>query len=386
MTRRRLTRLPIAGQPALELVELDGILFTGAVHGADSASGELTDRNEEQLDRAFDNLERLMREAGASAGNIGLVTVSVGSTDDARLIEKRWRRVFGDSGGPTRKVNVYRLPPGVRVQLQAVGVVGKSPEPLRAPGFEIGRVPAAVQIGELVLTTGVDGRDPETGHLSTDREEQVRRAYANLRALLSEAGASWDDVLHVYAFLDRLKAQSLMHEVWEGIFTNHGQCPARKAIHYSAFDNDSTILELQAVAALGGGSRRDLVLQNVPLHETGTMGAVIGGHLRSCGISGNPNGKLGTVDEQMDWIFPHTRALMQKAGGSLDDIGQVTILVRDYAEAPRIAQAWRQAFPDPDDEPAHTFAAFGLNPSNAELAQFQIAGALSGPIQKISER
>src|SRR5439155_13293155 len=135
---------------------------------------------------------------------------------------------------------------------------------------------------------GIDGRDPETGELSEDREEQVRQAYGNLQALLADAGGSWDDVLHVYAFLDRLRAQSLMHEVWEGIFTSHGQCPARKAIHYGAFDDESTILQLQAVAVVGPGDRRDFLLENVPRHETVTIGAAIGKQTRSCGISGSP--------------------------------------------------------------------------------------------------
>ena len=90
----------------------------------------------------------------------------------------------------------------------------------------------------------------------------------------------------------------------------------------------------------------------------------------------NPGGNLGSLDEQIEWAFKHMRAVMREAGGATDDIGQVSILVRNYDDVPRILEGWRQEFPDRDDQPAHTWAAFGLNPSNAELVQFQIAGVL----------
>ena len=378
MSRRRVTRIAVAGgQPALQLVELDGALFSGAIHGADPASGALSEQAETQFERAFENLRRLVQEGGADTTNLGIVTVSLNDKNDAALIDRQWRAAFPDTRiAPTRKLNVYGLPAGILVQLQVAGVLGRSPRALNAPGWRDGAFPSGIRIGDMVFTTGIDGRDPETGRLSADREAQVRQAYSNLQALLADAGASWDDVLHVYAFLDRLRAQSLMHEVWEEIFLNHGECPARKAIHYGAFDDDATLLQLQAVAVVGQRDRRDFVLENVPLHETGTMGAAIGNQMRSCGISGNPGGKLGTLDEQIEWAFKHMRAVMREAGGSTDDIGQVSILVRTYEDVPAIMEGWRREFPDPDDEPAHTWAAFGLNPSNAELVQFQIAGVL----------
>jgi 2-iminobutanoate/2-iminopropanoate deaminase len=378
MSRRNVTRIPVAGgQPALQLVEMDGTLFSSPVHGADPSSGALRNDTEGQLQTAFENLQRLLQLAGLNATSLGIVTVNLQDKSDAALIDKAWRTTFPDpQAGPTRKVNVYSLQADFRVQLEVAGVRGQSPRALKTPGLRDEGFPPAVRIGDQVFSTGIDGRDPETGKLSEDREAQVRQAYANLQALLADAGASWDDVLHVYAFLDRLRAQSLMHEVWEGIFTNHGRCPARKAIHYGSFDDDSTILQLQAVGVVGPRDRRDFLLENVPVHETGTMGAAIGRQMRSCGISGNPGGKLGTLDEQIEWAFKHMRAVMREAGGTTDDIGQVSILVRNYNDIPRILEGWRQEFPDRDDQPAHTWAAFGLNPSNAELVQFQIAGVL----------
>jgi 2-iminobutanoate/2-iminopropanoate deaminase len=365
------------GHAALHLVEMGGMLFSSPIHGADPTSGALSSDPATQFEAAFENLQRLLQLAGADVSNVGIVKVNLGDKSNASLIDKPWRATFPDATvQPTRKVNVYGLQSDMKVQLEITGVRGQSPRALKAPSLRDEGFPSAVRIGDMMFSTGIDGRDPETGRLSDDREVQVRQAYANLQTLLTDAGGSWDDVLHVYAFLDRLRAQTLMHEVWEGIFTTHGQCPARKAIHYGAFDDEATILQLQAVAVLGARDRRDFLLENVPVHETGTMGAAIGDQMRSCGLSGNPGGKLETLDQQIEWAFKHMHAFMHEAGGSVDNIGQVSILVRNYDDVPRILETWRKEFADRDDQPAHTWAAFGLNPSNAERVQFQIAGVL----------
>ena len=378
MSRRKVTTIPVpGGMPALQLVELDGMLFSSGIHGADVQTGALSEDAQTQCEVAFRNLQRLLQSAGASSANLGLVTISVPEQPYIAFINEAWLATFPNASvGPTRKINVYPLPAGTQVQLEVAGVVGQTPKALKVAGLTDPGVPLGVRIGDVVFSTAIDGRDPGTGELSEDREAQVRQGYANLHALLTDAGGSWSDVLHVYAFLDRLRAQSLMHEVWEEIFPSHGQCPARKAIHYGGFDDESTILQLQTVAVLGQNSRRDFVLENVPVHETGTMGAAIGKHMRSCGISGNPHGRLGSLEEQIEWAFKHMRAAMQEVGGSTDNIAQVSILVRKYEDVPAILHAWRELFPDPSDEPAHAWAGFGLNPSNAELVQFQIAGVL----------
>ena len=104
-----------------------------------------------------------------------------------------------------------------------------------------------------------------------------------------------------------------MHEVWEGIFTTHGECPARKAIHYAAFDDDATILQLQAVAVLGARDRRDFLLENVPVHETVNDGRR---HWKPDAVVWDlweTRGKLETLDQQIEWAFKHVHTFMREA-------------------------------------------------------------------------
>ncbi|HEY2596781.1 MAG TPA: RidA family protein [Chloroflexota bacterium] len=215
-----------------------------------------------------------------------------------------------------------------------------------------------------------------SGAEPADPEAQIRQAFSNLAAILNTADATWDDVIHVYAFLqDRPRRQPLLDKVWPEIFPEWGQCPARKAVQYDALNGGSQVVQLQAVAVRGQGPRRDFTLPNVPVHDTGTMGAALGRYLWSSGLAGNPAGRLGSLEEQAEWAFRHLGVLVEQAGGGLDGVGQVTTLVRDYADEPVIKAQWRATFPDAADEPAHHVAAFGLNPLNTERVQLHVAAA-----------
>src|SRR5438876_7825037 len=135
MSKRNVTRIPVAGgHPALQLVEMDGTLFSSPIHGADPSSGALSSDTETQLETAFENLQRLLQLAGLDATNLGIVTVNLQDKGDAALIDKPWRATFpGPKVGPTRKVNVYGLQADFRVQLEVTGVRGQSPRALKAP-------------------------------------------------------------------------------------------------------------------------------------------------------------------------------------------------------------------------------------------------------------
>jgi enamine deaminase RidA (YjgF/YER057c/UK114 family) len=217
--------------------------------------------------------------------------------------------------------------------------------------------------------------DPMTQQQPDDPMGQIRQAFHNLEALLGQAGASWDDVIHVYAFLaDRPAHQPLLDEVWPELYA-YGRCPARKAMQYAELRRWGSWVELQAVANIGQGPRRDFELPNVPVHDTGTMGAAIGSKLWSCGLAGNPGGRLHSLEEQAEWAARHLNMLVELAGGNLDDVGFATIMLRGYDDLPAVMKYWRELFPDPADEPAHHPVAFGLNPRNEERVQYHIVAA-----------
>lgn len=66
----------------------------------------------------------------------------------------------------------------------------------------IGPYSQAVRVGDLVYTAGQPGIDPTTGTVAgKDFEAQARQAFANLQAVLEDAGSSLARVIKVTCFV-----------------------------------------------------------------------------------------------------------------------------------------------------------------------------------------
>ncbi|HLG74299.1 MAG TPA: RidA family protein [Chloroflexota bacterium] len=368
MSRRKVTTLPIAGDwPPCRLVESGGMLFTSTISGIDPRSGELDSDPAKQFETAFANLRQLVERAGASMEELGLVTVAIPDASYRPQINPPWLATFPDEGRrPARKTNQYPLPPGVHVQLTAIGVKGQRPRALEIPGFaHRDPLPAGVRIGDVVLSSVVGGQDP-SGALPEDPAEQLRQGFENLEILLKDAGGSKDDMLHVYVFLRDRAHQPLLIDRWLEAFPDEGNRPARKTIFYDEL-RGSTVVQLQMVAVLGQGKRGNYEIPGIGHHDPIPMAASRGPLLWSSGISGRGPGQMDvglSVEEQAPICFGHMKTLVGQAGMTPDDIGLITLLVRDYAVLPVAMQAWRAAFPNPEDEPALHVMALGLTGDN----------------------
>lgn len=65
--------------------------------------------------------------------------------------------------------------------------------------YDVHQYSAAIRSGDLLFISGQVG-SREDGSPEPVFEDQVRRAFANLRAVLAAAGASFDDVIDVISF------------------------------------------------------------------------------------------------------------------------------------------------------------------------------------------
>ena len=84
------------------------------------------------------------------------------------------------------------------------------------------------------------------------------------------------------------------------------------------------------------------------------MGSRIGNIIYSSGISGRVSGGENTddLDKQAETMFKNMKAFMELAGGSLDDIIFVLLLLKDRETREYIDKHWVLTFPDPDSRPA----------------------------------
>ena len=72
--------------------------------------------------------------------------------------------------------------------------------------YDIHQYSAAIRSGDLLFVSGQVG-SREDGTPEPVYEDQVRRAFANLRAVLAAAGATFDDVVDVTSFHTDPKTQ-----------------------------------------------------------------------------------------------------------------------------------------------------------------------------------
>lgn len=55
---------------------------------------------------------------------------------------------------------------------------------------------------------------------------------------------------------------------------------------------------------------------------------------------------------QVALVFQHVSTFMEQAGGTPDDIGKVTVYLKDESYRDLVNQEWVKMFPDPDSRPA----------------------------------
>lgn len=72
--------------------------------------------------------------------------------------------------------------------------------------YDAHRYSAAIRSGDLLFVSGQVGSRPD-GSPEPDYDAQVRRAFANLEAVLAEAGAGLDDIIDVTSFHTDPEAQ-----------------------------------------------------------------------------------------------------------------------------------------------------------------------------------
>ena len=78
--------------------------------------------------------------------------------------------------------------------------------------------------------------------------EQTERVFANLRAVLEEAGASLDRVVKTTVFLADMADFAAMNEVYARHFGDHK--PARSTVAAAGLPKNVRV-EIEAIAALG---------------------------------------------------------------------------------------------------------------------------------------
>ena len=104
--------------------------------------------------------------------------------------------------------------------------------------------------------------------------------------------------------------------------------------------------------------RRSIVIDGFQHTNPIPHACMVGNLLVSGGIPGFIPGTTrpaATLEEQCAHMFAHVRAILEKAGGTTQDIVKVTLWMNDPASKEAVNKEWLRMFPDEGSRPArHT--------------------------------
>ncbi|BFH60056.1 RidA family protein [Paenibacillus azoreducens] len=115
-----------------------------------------------------------------------------------------------------------------------------------APGA-IGPYSQAIQMGDLIFTSGQLGLNPETGEFGKDVQEQARLALGNVKAILEAAGSSLNQIVKTTVFLKDMNDFAAVNEIYASFFAE--PYPARSAIEVARLPKDG-LVEIEVIASL----------------------------------------------------------------------------------------------------------------------------------------
>ena len=138
----------------------------------------------------------------------------------------------------------------------------------RAPK-PVGTYPHARRVGELLFLSGIGPRDPSTNEIvgneyfadgrvrKYDIAAQTRAVFANVRAVLEDSGARWEDLVDVTVYLtDMARDFKAYNAVWAEYFPDIDSAPCRTTLGITALPTPIAI-ELKCTAVIRSGTRKE---------------------------------------------------------------------------------------------------------------------------------
>ena len=120
-------------------------------------------------------------------------------------------------------------------------VSGRAPEP-------VGAFPHAKRVGDFLFLSGIGPRKRGTKEIPAEFEAQVLAVFENVRLVLEDAGARWDDIVDVTVFLTDMTAD---FPTFNRLYAEHFATnrPTRTTIEVGALPTPIDV-ELKVIAYL----------------------------------------------------------------------------------------------------------------------------------------
>jgi 2-iminobutanoate/2-iminopropanoate deaminase len=124
-------------------------------------------------------------------------------------------------------------------------------ESINWPGFAHSNpIPNASRIGNIVMSSVIGPRDPETGKVPDTLEQQVTNLFRQLAAAIKAAGGTPDDIIKIEFWAkDQAAGRAALNGEWVKMFPDANARPAR---HTQQLPADSAAMVQCAFTAVLG--------------------------------------------------------------------------------------------------------------------------------------
>ena len=103
--------------------------------------------------------------------------------------------------------------------------------------------------GQMLFVAGQVPLDPQSGNIVGEEiTAQTKQVMTNIEAILTEAGANWNDVVKTSVFLTDLANFSSMNQVYAEYFAED-TAPARACVEVSRLPKD-VLVEIECIAVI----------------------------------------------------------------------------------------------------------------------------------------
>lgn len=111
----------------------------------------------------------------------------------------------------------------------------------------IGPYSQAMQVGDLLFTSGQIALRADGTLNDGDINEQTKQVLSNLTAVIEAAGASLNKVVKTTVFLKNLDDFTAMNHIYAEVFAGHA--PARSTVQVAKLPRD-VLIEIDAIVSL----------------------------------------------------------------------------------------------------------------------------------------
>jgi len=108
-------------------------------------------------------------------------------------------------------------------------------------------IPAACRLGNMLMTGIITGTDPATGKLADTLEAQCANIFHHVRAIMTAAGGSTDDIIKMNVFMADRSKRDVLNAEWVKMFPDPASRPARHTSQAALEGGQLIVCDITAV-------------------------------------------------------------------------------------------------------------------------------------------